>query len=628
MKRLISTFCTCVILLSGMTSCKKFFTVEPTNKFSSDTYFNSESEMELFANGFVNSWLPTYGEGLAGGGNMENDLIATKAGSDYLHTPNIWGPSKQGGWATGDFNWARRTNFMIEGIEKNGGAVDAEIRNHYLGIARFWRAARCWTRVKTFSNAKWIDHYIQEQDDTLMWTHRDDRQYIMDRIYDDLEFATSNVLATSKFHTTARVSVDKYVVLAWASRICLYEGTYRKYHKVNHATNEEWKEGYTDSKGNFIRYKDSKDFLEAAARYAKAVIESGEYSLHPDFRELFTSETLCSEEVIWGRSYSKSLGVTHSYTQIFNSATMGQQYSGTKELVRHFLNADGTPADPNQSFKDEFKNRDARLAATLVGPDFKVKGYASAVPNFLFCMTGYQISKFFIPEASNITAGKDNNSLPVLRYAEVLLNYAEACEELGKMSKGIWDQTVGALRERAGVVSHYPGDAGYTADPWLRDYYTKNVNIANEDGSSFNLSDVNLEIRRDRVCELTYENELRGDDLYRWRMMDLAVRRHSNASQSWSGIWISEDEYKNGFEINGHKYRINEDVLGTTETTYKISSPTKGNWTLEKSGNGYLLLYNYPLAWDDSYMYTRPIPQSAININKEVGQNYGWEDKI
>ena len=221
--------------------------------------------------------------------------------------------------------------------------------------------------------------------------------------------------------------------------------------------------------------------------------------------------------------------------------------------------------------------------------------------------------KWCIPDENNFQNSIDNNSLPILRYAEVLLNYAEAMKELGQFNEDIWNQTIGLLRARAGVKNIYPGSAEYVPDPWLRSYYTEDV------AYSPNLDDIDLEIRRERVTELTLEGGLRTTDLYRWNQADLIERRYNH--QGWPGIWVTADEAKNGFEFSGTTYKF----TGTAnkENIYPISDTNDLNWTLEPSGPGFLLVYNYKLEWKER-MYVRPIPQSAINLNKNLGQNYGW----
>ena len=184
------------------------------------------------------------------------------------------------------------------------------------------------------------------------------------------------------------------------------------------------------------------------------------------------------------------------------------------------------------------------------------------------------------------------------------------------MNKGVWDQTIGALRARAGVKSIYPGDAGYVKDPWLREYYT-----ASDLAHVADLTDIDLEIRRERVTEMTLEQGLRTDDLYRWAVADLIEKRHNH--QGWTGIWVTEAEAKNGFTFEGTKYEFT--TSGSVgETKIPITTTSDRNWTLEKAGSGYYLIYNFKLEWLERN-YVRPIPQDDLNINPKLLQNYGWD---
>ena len=299
---------------------------------------------------------------------------------------------------------------------------------------------------------------------------------------------------------------------------------------------------------------------------------------------------------------------------------MGQQYSGTKELVHHFLNADGTPiATDQKTILEESKGRDPRLEGTILFPGHMVAdlqgNQVEQAINCTFCWTGYMLVKWCIPDQSHWQNSVDENAIPILRYAEVLLNYAEAMNELGKFDKATWDLTVGAIRERAGVKSIYPT----ATDPWLKDYYTrglKNQHIT--DGNEA----VALEIRRERVTEFCFEAETRQQDLFRWGICDIIPRRHNGTG--WAGIWLSENDVKNGFQFAGKTYTMNETVKVASETGYPITGENDSCWSLEKAGNGYYLMYNYKLKWEER-MYCRPIPTADKALNPALGENYGWE---
>ena len=205
-----------------------------------------------------------------------------------------------------------------------------------------------------------------------------------------------------------------------------------------------------------------------------------------------------------------------------------------------------------------------------------------------------------------------------MRLAEVLLNEAEAKAELGEMDEKVWDSTVGTLRERAGVRNIYPLSADYVEDKWLKNYYS----------DSPNLSNVLLEIRRERVTELIMEEGLRVDDLYRWKLGQLIADR-GTSNKGWKGIYITPAAYTDGFVFNGTTYggKTSKQAIWskTSATSYKIgTTESNGNFTLSDKDHGYLI-YNYKLQWTDR-MYVHPIPDAALTLNPSLRQNAGWEE--
>lgn len=601
----------------GMTSCEKFFTREPINEFSAETYFASETELQMYTDGFLQSWLPDYSE--TTGGDAYNDLIATKTSTDFFRADVDWDSAKQGSWSWG---WLRRINYMLEIMPQNAkGNVSEEIYNHYEGVARFWRAYQYFSSVKNFSNVPWTDKYLQPTDTDILYGGRDDREYVFSKIVEDMEFARQHVMA-GKFTDGAKVNVDSWVVNTFASRMYLYEASFRANHATNPATGEPWTN----------EYNTAEDLYKLAAEAAKYVIDNGPYSLSKgEWSDLFLSNKLNAEEVIWGRSYVEGVYGPHALTRYFNSSTLGQQYSGTKDLVRMFLKKDGTAVTTGeQTIVEEFKDRDPRLSNTVLGPGFEIliNGVPGNMnPNLSFCRTGYMLVKWVNRDDSHFQGSYDMNSISILRYTEVLLNYAEAMNELDKMDENIWNETVGAIRQRVDLPAPYPT----TPDPFLQEYYTKD--LANQHITDGDLA-VALEIRRERVTEMTFEGGLRQSDIYRWGQADLVSRRGNKDYKGWTGLWLTKDDVNNGFLVNSAvdqegketcpTYYINNKQKSDSETTYKIStSGANSTWSLKPAGNGYYLVYHYDLKWEDR-MYCRPIPTTATNLNPNLGQNYGW----
>jgi len=607
MKKYISLLFAVSALLC-VSACEDFLTRGPINEFNAETYFASEAEMQMYANGMLESYMPDYTE--TAGGDAYNDLIATKTSTDFFRADVEWNSSRQGSWSWG---FLRRTNYMLENMVNAKGKVEEKIYNHYEGVARFWRAYNYMTRVKLFSDVPWVEKYLQPEDTLILYGPRDDREFVFHKMTEDLVFACENVM-NDKFKTAERSVICKDIVEAYASRFFLYEASFRKNNPENPATGKPWTN----------EYETVTDLYRLAQKYAKDVIDNGGYKLVSDYPSLFISDQLVSDEVIWGRTYLTDINGRHSYTRYFHSSTLGQQYSGTKDLVRMFLKTDGTAItddEAKQSINKEFEGRDSRLAATVLGPGRNIVDMSGnpthETIDFTFCKTGYQIVKWSIPDASHFQNSIDETSIPIVRYPEVLLNYAEATEALGEMTVDIWNKTVGALRERAGVTNVYPTER----DPWLYEYYTKDlVNPAT------NISPVMLEIRRERVTELTFESELRQNDIYRYGQADLVVRRYKGVG--WAGIWVTEKEAADGLVFEGMTYTFEKASDGATNgtTCYPIkaeSDAVNTDWFFSEGDHGYLV-YKYGLKWEPR-KYCRPIPLAAYTINPALGQNYDWK---
>ena len=144
-------------------------------------------------------------------------------------------------------------------------------------------------------------------------------------------------------------------------------------------------------------------------------------------------------------------------------------------------------------FKDEVKNRDKRLEQTIrMGPYKRLSGttLVAAPPAFSYTFTGYMPIKWSLDDTYYDTRDLNNNAVSIFRYAEVLLNYAEAQAELGVLTDADWAKTIGALRKRAGITG------GLLTKPVIVDTYLQTKYFPA-------ISDpVILEIRRERGIEL------------------------------------------------------------------------------------------------------------------------------
>jgi hypothetical protein len=258
-------------------------------------------------------------------------------------------------------------------------------------------------------------------------------------------------------------------------------------------------------------------------------------------------------------------------------------------------------------FQNEVKNRDKRLKQTIRTPGYKRSDGTLAGPDFVVTTTGYQILKFSTDDKALDVVAQNFNSIPIIRYAEVLLDYAEAKEELGTLTPADWNLTIGALRARAGITN--------TAMPVTPDLYLQaNFYPGITDA-------VLLEIRRERGTELVGEYGYHFEDLMRWKLGD-------NLTKSYDGIYVP---------AKGQILDISDDgVAGAGDVCYVDAIPaskvagvtyvqlTSSTLNLANGTSGNLQwLTNTPRVWDDKRYYY-PIPPNEILVNPNLKQNPGW----
>lgn len=462
------------VAAAGMTACEDFLTRDTYDQIGSDEFWKSETDLELYANGFIQKMIP--GDGTITRGDIDADYCAVDIATDLLRPDGNVSPDNQGGWTESSWTNLRRVNYMLDNMHRCRGRVSDEVYNHYEGVARFWRAWFYYDKVRTFGAVPWYDFTISASDKEALTKPRDSREYVMDKVLEDLTFASTYCLADAKY-TKGSALINKWVALAFKSRVCLYEGTFRKYHSREPSSDKPWQ--------NDVNNADNK-FLREAAAAAKEIMDKGPFSLvtgdvKTAYRSLFTSAGLLTQEVIFGREYSKELSAFHETSWYYYSPTYGTKIAMTKKFMNTYLTTKGTPFTDIDGYKTvdfihEFDGRDARMAQTVISPSYQMKISGRTVPyspNWKVTRTGYHPIKWSIDDdADNVLSKAASwNSLPIIRYAEVLLNYAEAKAELGEMDAAVWDQTIAPLRSRAGVTSVIPAKA----DPYMEAYFLNTV---------------------------------------------------------------------------------------------------------------------------------------------------------
>lgn len=569
----------------------------PQSTTSKSAVFGSESGLQLYSNDFYNM-LP----GLNTSGDEMSDYLAIKAVPTFIQQ-GVFAANLSSGWSRDDWAPLRNINYFIANC--NDPKVPLDTRKNYLGIAKFFRAYFYFEKVKRFGDVPWINKPLDIEDPAL-YGSRDPRTLIMDSVLADIDYACANIKSTND---PTRSLITKYVAYAYKSRLCLFEGTFRKYHTELglQGTAAGW--------------------LDQAVSAAKEVMDKGGYSINASggagnsYRLVFTSKLPLTNEVLLATICDLSLNILNDSNWWWTSGTYGAKASFTRAFINTYLNIDGTPftnnpAYPTMLFKDEVKNRDLRLKQTIRSGNYKrISGGVQipAPPLFSYTFTGYQPIKWTLDDMYYDTRNLNDNSISLIRYAEILLNYAEAKAELGTLTNADWASTIGVLRARGGITT------GLTALPTVVDPYL----VANYFPG---ISDpVILEIRRERGIELCLEG-LRFSDLLRWKRGPLMEAQ-------WNGFYVPAlntpmDLNEDGI-LDVAFYQGAKPSPAVSGVTYvDVSNTISGKVNSQKLKNGtsgeLTWMTEIPRKWEDK-MYYYPIPTADRLKNPALGQNPGWE---
>ncbi|MGH2624162.1 MAG: RagB/SusD family nutrient uptake outer membrane protein, partial [Sphingobacterium sp.] len=401
--------------------------------------------LELYTNSFYSAALPS-AEGVY---NEAIDNIVKTTLQDELTGKRIV-PVSGGGWSWTDL---RNINFFLGNCYTN---LSFEEAAPYAGIARFFRAYFYYDKVRRFGDVPWYGKVLDVNDEAELLKARDPRVLIVDSIMADLDFAIANMSDAKSDE-----KVTKWTALALKSRVALFEGTFRKYHKD-------------------LNLPDATKYLELAVSSADELINSGQYSLYAGAGEnsygaLFSSVTAIPQEIILARKFSDALQIWHNVNYYTITASYGKP-GLDKDLVNNYLMKDGTKFTDKANydkltFLEEIKDRDPRLSQTIRTPGYtRIGGAAPVAPVFGNSVTGYQLIKF-VGDVKYDNYNRSENDMPVFRYAEVLLNYAEAKAELGSLSQGDLDKSINLIRERAGMPNLLLAAANAKPDNYLSKSY-------------------------------------------------------------------------------------------------------------------------------------------------------------
>lgn len=554
-------------------SCADWLDRDPLDLVTEAAYFKTPADFTVFVNNFYNQM-----------GNWWSTSEALRDDESDIQFTSTSAPMRIAGRATitsgpgYSYGNVRAANYVIQKGKEYAGSFD-DIKQA-IGEAHFFRAIFYFNLLRNFGDVQWIGKVLTMESPELYGT-RDSRKFVAEQIIADLDTAIM-YLKTDKGDGASRI--HKWEALYWQSRIALYEGTWEKYHAGTVFAAKE---------------ADANKFLTKAASAAKQIMDSGLYSIwssgdtENDFYYNFNWRDFTShpEWIRWAKMDLKQEINSHRYLYI---QAYANSRSASKFLIDQFLCKDGLPISTSplylgdNTIEDEAANRDPRFKGTIFtkSAPWRVEEgkdtifYEFVFNEYLFTNvqnsngTGYQWRKRYYEVYKYHDSQYEDTPVPHYRYAEPLLNYAEARAELEQLTQADLDATINKLRDRVGMphleLNNVP------ADPKAR--YPELPPIINE-------------IRRERLCELAGEG-VRWDDLMRWAGMSKVVgKRYVGA--------------KNAQFVNDPRMSVNSD--GYIDM-YMATFPNGFQFKLDRD-------------------YLWPIPVGQITLNPNLGQNPNWGTK-
>ena len=609
MKKIITYITLALACAALFSACD--FNEDPQSAASVDMVFSSEGGLQMYAYGFYNM-LPDRTEVYKGDSTTDYGPKNATSGMEV----GAYTITSSSSWSWGNL---RNINFFLE---KNvDPSVPQAVRDNYNGIARLFRAYFYYDKLVQYGPVPWIDRVFNSPEDEGLYATQDTRDVIIENIIADLDFAYEHITAASA--TTNSSLVNKYTAAGLKSRICLFEAAWRKYHANDQL--DFARTGCTKYSANQL--------YELAADAAKKVMDSGKYSIYTgtkyadgrgSYRQLFIADNTVTQEVMLAIVADGTLCIGEQ-NWWWNSSTYGPHLGMSRKFAKTYLNADGSVyneknADGSfKTFKQETTGRDTRLNETIRGWDYTRKDasgkYVSTSANFTgHALSGYQVTKWVMDDVAYDDHAYNDNDEPLMRYAEMLLNYAEAKAEQGKLTDAEWASTIGVLRKRAGITGGTAQTGTLTskptqADPYIAAYYP-------------GVTDPTvLEVRRERAIELAYEG-FRLKDLKRWNMCDLWV------NDPWEGIWVPAMDTPldiNEDGVNDVYYYADKVPDAYKGIGVKVGTGSTANSVnlVKQAEGGYIYVYPSTRAWPvRQYLY--PIPQTVMQINPNLKQNPGW----
>lgn len=476
---------TAAVVLMLMYSCKKL-DLAPSDRFTELTFWQSNENVNNALNniysGIYSSGNFFYNEAMSD--NAFNKL-GVNTGADAIasgnFTPSL--PRFQGDWAF-YYTGIKSCNIFLENVDQNTSLATA-VKERMKGEARFVRAWHHFNLMKWWGDVPLLTKDITP--DEAKTVARTPKAEVLAFVLTELDAAAAALPAKEQYAAQENGRITKGAALALKARVLLYEGN---------------------------RMADVVTVCEALMNDAT----NGSYGLVSNYSDLFSDKVVnkTNNESVFSLQYVPALKTWGEYIDFapISAGARTNNLSPSQELVDAYIMKNGkfiTDAASGYNENDIAANRDPRLSATIVYDKYNwvnadnstqviyikpgsTPAGASASNEYSTAgqgtSTGYYWRKYWDP---NNTSGLNNGTnIHLIRYAEVLLDYAEAKQSLGQMTSDVWDKTIKRLRQRAGFT-----DAGALEFP-----------------GTANMEKI---VRNERRCELAMEG-IRVDDIRRWKI--------------------------------------------------------------------------------------------------------------
>ncbi|HEY8918066.1 MAG TPA: RagB/SusD family nutrient uptake outer membrane protein [Chitinophaga sp.] len=582
------------VLLLSVASCSKVLDKRDLGSLQGDLVFNDSVLARTYLDYIYDQNLPGWGGTWGTSGNLSDESYGESKYFEGTLQPNDVNDFGTKLDANNAFGKIRAINLYIQQVD--GGSLTTTWKTALKSQALFFRAWRYFELVKLYGGVPIIlepQSAVGDEAKQQDYVPRNKTSECIAQIVKDLDAAIaalparwSNTNDWGRITSGAAAALKARALLYWASP---------EFNPSNLA--DRWQAAYT------------------AAKAAKDLLSSNGYGLNSSFQNMWFSEVNNPEAVfvtcynnLSGDQTKKNNGYDNSTRPSING-TGGGSNQPSKELVDAFPMINGkkrTEATAAYPYNDTFyyKNRDPRFDQTIAyngatwplngANDYKIWTYFvknTSTENGKASNTGFYCRKAIDPAVSTGNVQYSGTDWMEIRYAEVLLNLAEAAAAINKLDEAYVE--LKAIRKRAGII-----DEDNTGMYGLKPNMTQ--------------AEMFSAILDERLYEFAFEGK-RFWDLRRWKLFETLLN-----GKKRTGVKITlnipasvpdKDEDIKKYGAAFALQRNGKDLDSLYRTDFKVESKVMDT--------------KYAINWKPEY-YFFAIPKSAIDNNPKLDQNVGW----